>query len=171
MSTRGMFTIKGKNGKDSFNIYKHHDMYPEGAAAVIRMAFDVFAWPLPRYESDELAAAIVAAAKCSGIMRVMRAPDEKAPHYYLDESYMPGGELARYRGGGTRLLPQGKPLKVASAHCSDIRYRYEIFQSDDGGVRVCGYSVDAFGDEPSEQLLFGCVLDNLATAVAKVEAA
>jgi len=64
MSTRATYTFVETGGVDQkyYHVYKHHDGYPEGAAKWIAAALD-YAWPLPRYEADELAAAFVAANK------------------------------------------------------------------------------------------------------------
>ena len=45
-----------------YGVYKHYDGYPQGAAAHIEDAKS-YAWPLPRWEADEFAAAFVAANK------------------------------------------------------------------------------------------------------------
>lgn len=63
MSTRALYTFK--DADSSFNVYKHHDGYPEGAVIAINNALP-HAWPLPRFEADEFAAAFVAGNKGSG---------------------------------------------------------------------------------------------------------
>lgn len=98
MSTRALYTFKGsKELPGNFNIYKHHDGYPTGALNVLQETLK-YAWELPRYESDEFAAAFCTAGK-------MQSPTS---------------------GGGVRLMPGGDPAKVADKHCGDIEYRYEI---------------------------------------------
>jgi hypothetical protein len=64
MSTRATYTFVETGGADKayYHVYKHHDGYPEGAEKALKAALD-YAWPLPRYEADELAAAFVAANK------------------------------------------------------------------------------------------------------------
>jgi len=64
MSTRATYTFIEPGGVDQeyYHVYKHHDGYPKGAAKWIKAALD-YAWPLPRYEADEMAAAFVAANK------------------------------------------------------------------------------------------------------------
>ena len=117
MSTRGLYTIKGEDG--DFNIYKHNDNYPSGAARTIKLAVDWFAWKLPRYESDEFATAFVTACKFGWI------EDQKGlMQWYKD--YGPQGHYSKYAGGGVRLMPAGNPTEVASTKCSGIEYRYEI---------------------------------------------
>ena len=75
MSTRGMFVVREFDGSESFNIYKHHDMYPEGAVECIETTVTRYSWPLPRFEADEFAAALVAASKgdVPGGMRLMQS--------------------------------------------------------------------------------------------------
>jgi len=63
MSTQALFTFRDANS--SFNVYKHHDGYPEGAVLAINNALS-YAWPLPRFEADEFAAAFVAGNKGGG---------------------------------------------------------------------------------------------------------
>jgi len=62
MPTRALFTFRDANS--SFKVYKHHDGYPEGAVLAINKALP-HAWPLPRFEADEFAAAFVAGNKGS----------------------------------------------------------------------------------------------------------
>jgi hypothetical protein len=63
MSTRAIYTFKGFG--ETYHIFKHHDGYPSGAAQWLERALD-YAWPLPRYEPDDFAAAFVAANKTRG---------------------------------------------------------------------------------------------------------
>jgi len=127
MSTRALYTFKSINsdpyGQD-WNVYKHHDCYPSGAAQVLRNALDYFAWPLPRFEADEAAAAFIAAGKAVYLIDLHRALKQKKSttkaRVFLE------GEFA-FHGGGVRLMPQGNPSEVARANCSDIEWRYELF--------------------------------------------
>jgi hypothetical protein len=151
MSTRALYTFKGETAEDTWNVYKHHDGYPTGAAATLKIAFDYFAWPLPRYESDTAAAAFCAAGKTESWFRDGRIDQETL------RDYSPGGEYRAYTGGGVRLMPQGDALQVASAHCSNIEYRYEIYQGNDQTLRIAAYSVNAW-DNPTEEKLFDCLL-------------
>jgi hypothetical protein len=107
MSTRALYTFKAGPGHEwemDWNVYKHHDGYPTGAADAILHALPR-AWPLPRYESDEFAAAFIGGNK--------HLPDPKYP---------------TSQGGGVRLMPQGDPKEVAGKYCSDIQYRYVVEQ-------------------------------------------
>ena len=63
MSTRGLYTFKDQYG--SFNVYKHSDNYPSGAAEAIEAAIK-HAWELPRFEADEFGAAFIRGNKTSG---------------------------------------------------------------------------------------------------------
>lgn len=63
MSTRATIQVSDIDGEHT--LYRHHDGYPDtehGVLATLRQALP-FAWPLPRFEADEFAAAIVAAWK------------------------------------------------------------------------------------------------------------
>lgn len=63
MSTRAVYSFFSDGEKH--HVYKHHDGYPSGAASCIAAAKD-YAWPLPRFEADEFAAAFVRANKDGG---------------------------------------------------------------------------------------------------------
>lgn len=125
MSTRALYTFRPNSEHEtSWNVYKHHDGYPSGAAQVLRDAIDWFAWPLPRYESNEFAAAFVAAAKAFNLIRYAKAKTAKKRK---DAAiYLPNEKYGSCRGGGVRLMPQGDPSEVWKLNCSDIEYRYEI---------------------------------------------
>ena len=63
MGTRAVYFFEDRHNDDSYyGVYKHYDGYPQGAAAHIEDA-KAYAWPLPRWEADEFAAAFVAANK------------------------------------------------------------------------------------------------------------
>lgn len=65
MSTRACYRFWSQDGWPGVvTVYKHQDGDPTGAAKAIGAALD-FAWPLPRYECEEFAAAFVAANKWS----------------------------------------------------------------------------------------------------------
>lgn len=73
MSTRAVYSFKDKSG--THHVYKHHDGYPEGAAEAIQNA-RASAWPLPRFEADEFAAAFAAGNKgSSGGVRLTQGPE------------------------------------------------------------------------------------------------
>ena len=136
MSTRALYTFKGETTKDSWNVYKHHDGYPSGAAGFLQDTLK-FAWELPRYKPDEFAAAFCAAVKQGG--------------------------------GNVRFMPQNAPLKVASKHCTDIEYRYEIFRRPNRTLYIRAYAVDAW-DKPTETLLIECPLIEFAAWADAAEA-
>ena len=63
MGTRAIYFFEERQDDNSYyGVYKHYDGYPRGAAGHIEKAKD-YAWPLPRWEADEFAAAFVAANK------------------------------------------------------------------------------------------------------------
>ncbi len=64
MSTRCVVTFKQKD-ESTYHVYKHHDGYPETMLPLIAATLGK-AWPLPRYENDDFAAAFVATAKQGG---------------------------------------------------------------------------------------------------------
>ena len=76
MSTRAVFTFSDPDTVGSpFVVYKHYDGYPTGALEALQNAREV-AWPLPRFEADEFAAAFIAANKTGpgGVRIVGRGP-------------------------------------------------------------------------------------------------
>src|SRR5713101_2351532 len=68
MSTRACYRFFPLNGPNDWpgvvTVYRHHDGYPSGAATAIEAALP-HAWPLPRFEAEEFAAAFVRANKMS----------------------------------------------------------------------------------------------------------
>jgi hypothetical protein len=161
MSTRALYTFKGENAADTWNVYKHHDGYPTGAAETLQNTLKYYAWALPRYEADEFAAAFCAAGKSQHYLRAIEAVEaHNGADYKNAMRYTALGEY-KTQGGGVRMMPQGAPLKVASKHCSDIEYRYEIFAGKTGGLRIRAYAVNAW-DAPSETLLTECALSDFS---------
>jgi hypothetical protein len=91
MSTRGIYTFE--DATDMVHVYKHWDNYPTGAAEFIEKAL-ALAWPLPRFEPTEFAAAFVAANKTqAGNIRLLPygvKPRDFAPdaafHYVIKQT-------------------------------------------------------------------------------------
>ena len=91
MSTRAVYTFKDAN--DEHHVYKHHDGYPEGAMQFIRKTIHN-AWPLPRFEADEFAAAFIAANKGNaGGVRLTKGPESHGDLDYRYEVKMKDGSL------------------------------------------------------------------------------
>ncbi len=70
MSTRCVITVIEGEGatEERYSIYRHSDGYPEskhGVLADLELALPM-AWPLPRFEACDFAAAIVATMKTGG---------------------------------------------------------------------------------------------------------
>ena len=97
MGTRAIYIFEDEN--EEVWAYKHYDNYPRGAANFIEEA-KAYAWPFPRFEADEFAAAFVAANKNprGGEVRLIHAlfkdRDEmldahKWNDYYYVISYQP----------------------------------------------------------------------------------
>jgi hypothetical protein len=63
MSTRACYIFRDED--DTCTVYVHHDGYPEGAAEKFVKALPL-AWPLPRYEALDFAAAFIAGNKTGG---------------------------------------------------------------------------------------------------------
>lgn len=60
MATRAVYSFR--DGHNTFHVYKHWDGYPESALEFIDKA-TMYAWPLPRFEASDFAAAFIAANK------------------------------------------------------------------------------------------------------------
>jgi hypothetical protein len=161
MSTRALYTFKGESAADTWNVYKHHDGYPTGAATTLVDAITFYAWKLPRYEADEFAASFCAAGKSHYFLRALAAKTAKDRAGYL--------RFADSNGGGVRMMPQGEPLAVAVKHCGDIEYRYEIFTGNNNELRIRAYSVDAWDAPGAETLLTDCLLTEFSAWAEKEE--
>jgi len=134
MSTRAMYTFKDEYGV--VHVYKHHDGYPEGGVAWIANARN-YAWPLPRFEADDFAAAFVAANK---------------PKYDPDEKYSNSG-------GGVRLC--GPHIQKPYEMAVDAGYHY-IVEFKENKLYLTIYSVkwwdtgewDTIDEEEFRSLVF-----------------
>ncbi len=119
MGTRAVYTFR--EDQEEYHVYKHWDGYPSGACQFIKRALD-FAWPLPRFEADEFAAAFVCANKMA------ERPEGSKP-------------LPRDMIGGNIHLMQSGPWQEVSAQ--DIEYRYEIsHMPGEPDLVISAYSVD-----------------------------
>jgi hypothetical protein len=115
MSTRCTVTVHENPGDatlppdrvgngEQCSIYRHSDGYPDGehgVPATMRAAL-AYAWPLPRFEADDFAAAMVAAWKAPGVP----------------------GDRYRTGGGNIRLLPHGV---TPDAFAGDSEWHYSVW--------------------------------------------
>ena len=91
MGTRAVYTFIDED--DRHSVYKHWDGYPTQACRFIANALPL-AWPLPRFEADEFAAAFVAANKKeAGDIRLTIGPDAYGDLAYLYEIRCRDGRL------------------------------------------------------------------------------
>jgi len=91
MGTRAVYTFIDQDGRHS--VYKHWDGYPTTACQFIANALPL-AWPLPRFEPDEFAAAFVAANKQQpGNVRLTTGPEAHGDLAYTYEIRCKGGRL------------------------------------------------------------------------------
>src|SRR6516164_7604860 len=73
MGTRAVYTFI--DADDRHSVYKHWDGYPRWGCQFIANTLSL-AWPLPRFEADEFAAAFVAAnKKQAGDIRLTTGPE------------------------------------------------------------------------------------------------
>lgn len=152
MSTRACYRFIPENGPNDWpgvvTVYKHMDGYPSGAADAIEAALN-FAWPLPRYEADDFAAAFVAANK-SLITKYQREFFEVGQKPATPEtgarlrdlrtaitSYTEG-DYRHYRGGNVRLVPF-EGLDAHKRFASDTEYLYDI-RCVGGKIQVTAYT-------------------------------
>ena len=91
MGTRAVYTFIGKD--DRHSVYKHWDGYPRLACQFIANALKL-AWPLPRFDADEFAAAFVAANKHqAGDVRLTTGPETHGDLSFAYEIRCPAGRL------------------------------------------------------------------------------
>lgn len=83
MGTRAVYSFSDDRG--THHVYKHWDGYPAGAFDFITKAI-ALAWPLPRFEADDFAAAFVAANKTEGgNIRLTNGPENHGDLEYRYE--------------------------------------------------------------------------------------
>ena len=82
MATRSTISVHGTD--TAIHIYRHWDGYPSAVIPDLYSALS-FAWPLPRFEADEFAAAIVCSMKTKpGNIRICSEPNssfDRSYHY------------------------------------------------------------------------------------------
>jgi hypothetical protein len=88
MSTRATITVADE--RDSFDLYQHHDGYPDGPHGLVRhlaMA-RLLAWSLPRFEAADFAAAVIAVLKDRGgstyLTKDADAHSDRSFHYRIE---------------------------------------------------------------------------------------
>ena len=88
MSTRSIIVVK--DDIHSIQLYRHCDGYPDGPHGVIADLAEAtpFAWPLPRFEASDFAAAIVRAWKTSGGNVYIEGTAEIPDTLHSDEAYL-----------------------------------------------------------------------------------
>lgn len=171
MSTRAVYSFFGDD-ETPRHVYKHSDGYPSGAVKAITDALE-YAWPLPRYENDEFAAAFVAANKSHFHNRLLALyrkakktkEDKEALQYYEDRLSDAGS------GGQVRLIVQSEPMlpamSAAAAYAGDLEYRYEI-RCIDGTLYVKAFATD-FWRHPKETEIFSGTLAEMHAWATKKE--
>jgi hypothetical protein len=91
MGTRAVYTFI--DAEERHSVYQHWDGYPIWACRFIENALHL-AWPLPRFEADEFAAAFVAANKQqAGNIRLTAGPDNYGDLLFAYEIRCQGGRL------------------------------------------------------------------------------
>jgi hypothetical protein len=171
MSTRACYRFFPLNGPNDWpgvvTVYRHHDGYPSGAGKAIEAALP-HAWPLPRFEPDEFAAAFVRGNKKSAEdyaseyeAEADKATDEDKP-YLLDTARKYRTDPA-YRGccgGGIRLVPY-EGLDGYQRFAGDIAYLYDI-RCENGKIRVTAYTVSERDDVWTVEKFFEGSIKQLA---------
>ncbi len=117
MATRCTLTIRDRPGANqSYSVYRHNDGYPDtqhGVLETLKLVLS-YAWPLPRFEADDFAAAIIAAWK-----RPAYRPSPTTPDYIA-------------QGGNIRIT-------AGRDEHNDTEYHYEITPTPKGRIRVMCY--------------------------------
>jgi len=161
MSTRAIYSFDTDYGM--VHVYKHHDGYPTGAADALKAA-QAYAWPLPRYEGDDYAAAFVAANKIPYFLQpglkallarlVKKTPATAAYECDITQKFTVSryafGKMPTGIGGGVRLIPQDKKPHEFAA---DAAYRYQISKD---GLMVTAFSCNYWDNADKETFLFSC---------------
>ncbi len=111
MSTRATITVADEH--DSFDIYQHHDGYPDGPFGLVRhiaMARRL-AWDFPRSEAADFSAAVIAVLKDRGgstyLTKDAEAHGDRSYHYRIE----PVRENAVTRAQLTISRPSWEPNK------------------------------------------------------------
>lgn len=160
MSTRAIYTFIDEDG--SYNVYKHSDSYPSGAADTLRASL-AFAWQLPRFEADEFAAAFVVAGKAYWYHKEMALRRTNGAPEDLERAVKYG----HYDGGGIRLLASGKPMELPPG---DIEYRYEI-RCKAGHLHITAFQTNYWHDPRREKKIFAGTLDKFEAFAKKQDTA
>src|SRR6266481_6505342 len=150
MSTRACYRFFPLNGPNDWpgvvTVYKHMDGYPSGAAKAIEAALP-YAWPLPRFEPDEFAAAFVRANKKSTEdwareyeqqAENTTDPEQKAACLSVAQRYRTDPVYRDCCGGHLRLVPY-EGLDAYQRFAGDIAYLYDI-RCIAGRIQVTAYS-------------------------------
>jgi len=169
MSTRAAYTFQ--DDQTTVHVYKHHDGYPTGAADAINNAL-CYAWPLPRFEADDFAAAFVAGNKVPSWLQESVKPlmqglakrkrsngfDDVTEAVNVTIPYYAFGKNPVGQGGGVRLIPG-----TIEDFTSDIAYRYVITQNSiDRDLYVEAFAADFWEETKKSTLLFRCKLKDFA---------
>lgn len=91
------------------------------------------------------------------------------PRYEPDEFAAAFIAANKRSGGGLRVFPNGDPRKVAKRHCTDIEFRYDIYE-DRGQVLVAAYTVSAWG-KYHQTWLWTCPIKNILVHTRAIERA
>ena len=93
MSTRALYGFQDERG--THWVYVHHDGYPSGAAEKFTITLNSkLAWPRPRIEADEFAAAFISANKTSpGSVRLAHGHESFGDTEYSYEITLAGDQL------------------------------------------------------------------------------
>lgn len=128
MSTRAIYIFKDKD--EQYTVYKHHDGYPKGAVQWLTIA-QRLSWTGARFEPDEAAASLVAAAKLCGHL-----------HISANGKLALGDSINTHPlGGGVRLMNVSKKKGIFDGAPCDIQFAY-VIESKTGDWHVTAYATD-----------------------------
>lgn len=145
MSTRATITVA--DGNDSFDIYQHHDGYPDGPHGLVRhiaMARRL-AWDPPRFEAADFAAAIIAVLKDRGgstyLTKDADAHCDRDFHYRIE---------AQRENCATRVM-----LTITRPSYERGRGDVEVFVGEIQGAVAKYNAVAERSDQPREWQMLG----------------
>lgn len=179
MSTRATITVA--DDRESFDLYQHHDGYPEGPHGLVRhiaMARRL-AWDLPRFEAADFSAAVIAVLKDRGgstyLTKDAEAHTDRSYHYRIEsirENYVTRVMLTISRPAWDRAqgdiemfhgeIPEAVDKFQAIGETAKQPREYQILMTAEGSLWRAHEEISALCGErpdPDTQQVYGDIED------------